>query len=323
MKKMWQNSVSTFIILSFLMLAGCASGRVETGVIPDFSGVKHSPFNAGAPAGITNPVLTASDVSDRQADFVADPFLFCENGKWYMFFEIFASEPGYAEIALATSGDGLHWNYEQVILSPGFHHTYPYVFKYNDKYYMVPETYTKKEVRVYEATNFPYEWEYVSTIVSGRPFVDPSIFRYNGTWWMFVGSTNKDCYLYYSDSLTSGWVEHPMNPIVSDDLSKARPAGRAFVFDNGRIIRLAQKCDVMYGEKVRAFEVDLLTKTSYVEHEIPESPIFQPDGSGWNAVSMHQFDLWWTGNRWIIAVDANKGGKEYSIGIYTTESVGK
>lgn len=320
---MWQNSVSTFIILSFLMSAGCASGRVETGVIPDWFGVKHSPFDASAPAGISNPVLTAADVSDRKADFVADPFLFYENGKWYMFFEIFAPKIGYAEIALATSTDGLHWNYDRVVLSGGFHHTYPYVIKYDGKYYMIPETYTKEEVRVYEAANFPYDWKYVSTIASGKPFVDPSIFRYDDTWWMFVGSENSNCHLYYSDDITGSWVEHPASPIVKDDLSKARPAGRCFVFDSGRIIRLAQKCDVMYGEKVRAFEVDLLTKTSYVEHEIPESPILQPDGSGWNAVSMHQFAPWWTGDRWIIAVDANKGGKEYSIGIYTTKSIAK
>lgn len=314
-----QNLSLALIMLSVLILAGCAAQSNDTETIPDWTAVSFGPFNMKEPAGITNPVLTATDVTDRKADFVADPFLFYENGRWYMFFELYAAEPGYAEIALATSIDGLHWNYDQVVLSPGFHHTYPCVLKHNGEYYMFPETYTAEEVRVYKAEDFPYDWKHVSTIAKGRPFVDPSVFRYNDTWWMFVGSTNQDCYLYYSDSLTGGWVEHPANPIIRNDLSKARPAGRSFVFDGDRIIRLAQKCDLMYGEKVRAFEVDVLTKTNYIEHEIPESPILEPDGSGWNAINTHQLAPWWDGEKWIIAVDANRGGKEYTIGIYTAE----
>jgi hypothetical protein len=316
MKTSKQNTSLVLIALCLLVLAGCAS---DSGTIPDWTAVEFPPFNMSDPAEITNPVLTAADVTDRDADFLADPFLFFENGRWYMFFEIYAADPGYAEIALAMSDDGLHWTYDRVVLSPGYHHTYPYVLKYEDDYYMFPETYTAEEVRVYKAANFPYGWKHVSTIAEGRPFVDPTVFRYNDMWWMFVGSTNQDCYLYYSDELTSGWVEHRKNPIISNDLSKARPAGRAFVFDGGRIIRLGQKCDVMYGEKVRAFEVDLLTKTEYIEHEIPESPILEADGTGWNAINMHQLDPWWDGEKWIIAVDANQGKKGYSIGIYTAE----
>ena len=53
--------------------------------------------------------------------------------------------------------------------------------KYNGEYYMFPETYTAEEVRVYKAEDFPYDWKHVSTIAKGRPFVDPSVFRYNDT----------------------------------------------------------------------------------------------------------------------------------------------
>ena len=137
---------------------------------------------------------------------------------------------------------------------------------------------------------------------------------------MFTGDgDNKYCYLYYSDNLTSGWVEHPKSPIVDNDLSKARPAGRTLVLKGNRIIRLAQKSDVMYGEKIRVFEVDVLTKTDYSEHEVAESPILEGDGTGWNTLTVHQADPWWTGDKWIIVFDANKGNKQYSIGIYTAE----
>ena len=44
-----------------------------------------SPFHFSDPAEIENPVITASDVTDVKALFVADPFLFRDNGGWYMF----------------------------------------------------------------------------------------------------------------------------------------------------------------------------------------------------------------------------------------------
>ncbi|MBE7547315.1 MAG: hypothetical protein HS127_09320 [Planctomycetia bacterium] len=53
-------------------------------------------------------------------------------------------------------------------------------------------------------------------------FVDSSIFRYSGKWWMFTSdTTNSNCYLYYSDN-NSGWVEHPMSPIINGDANRAR-----------------------------------------------------------------------------------------------------
>ena len=148
--------------------------------------------------------------------------------------------------------------------------------------------------------------------------MDPSIFRYNNTWWMFVSdTTNSNCYLYYSNSLTSGWIEHPLSPIVVGNASKARPGGRAFVYNNNLIMRTVQKCDVVYGEKVRVFQVDTLTTTQYAEHEIPESPILSNSGSGWNATGMHQFDPWWTGNHWNCGVDGKTGTVSvWSAGIY-------
>ena len=42
-----------------------------------------SPINT-----IRNPVLSAQQVTDLDAEFVADPFVLQYNGIWYMFFEV-------------------------------------------------------------------------------------------------------------------------------------------------------------------------------------------------------------------------------------------
>ena len=164
---------------------------------------------------------------------------------------------------------------------------------------------------LYKATDFPYNWTLVDTLISNQNFIpaDSSIFRYNNTWWMFTGNPDE-LRLFYSYNLTdpASWQEHPMSPLLVNDTSEARGGGRVIVFDSGRIIRLAQKDDIGYGEAVRAFEVDTLNETYYAEHEIAESPIVSASGSGWNSQAMHTVDPWWNGTNWIVAVD---GGGEF------------
>ena len=296
--------------------------KAQAQLLPDWTNITNDPFTLYTPPGITNPVIAASDVTDVTASFVADPFLIHDNGMWYMFFEVFIPSLNRGEIGVATSNDGLNWSYDRIVLSETFHLSYPLVLKYNGEYYMIPEAAGTSSIRVYKANNFPYDWSHIATIASGRPFVDNTIFHYNNKWWMFTagtGSTNGTLYLFYSNDLLSGWIEHPMSPIINNDRSKNRPGGRSFVFDNGRIIRLAQKNDITYGQRVRAFEVDTLTETVYAEHEITESPVIYESGTGWNAFGMHQFDPWWTGIQWICAVDGDDSSISndgWSIGIY-------
>ena len=291
------------------------SGPVTTN--PDWHNVTTGPFTNLQPNSVvSNPIMTAGMVTDIPSTFVADPFLFHENNQWYLFFEVF-DIGGKGHIGVSRSTDGYHWTYDRLVLTETFHLSYPYVFKANGHYYMIPETNQANSIRLYEAQNFPYDWNYVATLVSGRPFVDTSIFFHNGYWWMFTSTpSNTECYLYYSNNLTGGWVQHPLSPIVSGDASRARLGGRAFVYDTNKIIRTIQRDDITYGSEVRIFQVDTLTTTSYAEHEIPESPILVAGPSGWNSNGMHNFDPVWTGQDWIISADGINSSGFWSIGIY-------
>ena len=112
-------------------------GNQSKQFLPDWSGVTTGPFHLVDPPNIQNPVLTAADVTDAYASFVADPFLFFENNVWYMFFEVY--RPGFdGAIAFATSADGLTWSYQGLVLDEPFHLSYPLVFKYGNSHYMVP-----------------------------------------------------------------------------------------------------------------------------------------------------------------------------------------
>lgn len=310
-----KGKILTFIIL-MIILAACKP--VQT--IPDWTNVPWGPFKLADPPEITNPVLTAADVTDRDTQFVADPFLFHEKDQWYMFLEVFDRTTG-GDIGLATSPDGLHWTYEQIVLDEPFHLSYPYVFKVGDTYYMIPETHQLSDVRIYKANRFPYEWTYVATILNRRKYVDPSIFYYQGRWWLFVGETeDTTLYLFSSTSLTGHWVEHPQSPVIQNDSLNARPGGRAFVYNGDKVIRIAQSFgDVL---RVRAYQVDVLNTKQYVEHEIAESPLMEPGATplDWYAAGMHQFDPWWVGEKWIVVYDGRAMNDDFSIGIKISES---
>jgi hypothetical protein len=266
-----------------------------------------SPFALTPAPGVKNPVLTAADVSDIPASFVADPFMLEANRTWHMFFEVMNWRTNMGEIGLAVSEDGARWAYQRIVLAEPFHLSYPQVFRWQGDYYMIPETYQAGAVRLYKATDFPTRWAWVADLVKGPYLVDASVFRRDGRWWMFADTSeemrNDTLRLYHAAALTGPWREHPGSPLRQGDPRTARPAGRVLVV-NDRVFRFAQSGVPYYGTEVYAFAVEELTAEVYREHELPQSPILKGSGAGWNACGMHHLDAHLQDDgRWIACVD--------------------
>jgi len=272
-----------------------------------------SPYDLRPAEGIRCPALTADDVTDADAQFVADPFMVRSEGTWYMFFEVLNRATGQGDIALATSENGLDWRYRRVVLDEPFHLSYPYVFEWDGEHYMIPESFEANAVRLYRAAEFPDRWEYVRDLVRGV-FVDPSICRFNDRWWLFASSIkNNELRLFFADDLAGAWREHPESPVVVGDANVARPGGRVFLLE-GRAVRLTQDDDPSYGNGVRAFEIRRLTTFDYEEKEIATGPILTAAGQGWNAAGMHNADPHRIGDgRWIACVDGHHWNTRFEI----------
>lgn len=262
-----------------------------------------SPFDIADPEDISNPVLTGEDVDDIDASFVADPFMLFKNGEYFMFFEVLNRETNQGDIGYAKSEDGKHWDYKKIIIDENFHLSYPYIFEWDNNYYLIPESNQDFSVRLYKAISFPEKWEYIGNLLSGYRYIDPSIFRYNDKWWMFVATGNNNVLnLYYSEDLLTGWMPHPMNPIVKLNKNFSRPGGRVIVY-NDNLYRLTQDDDPSYGIQVFAFEITKITEKTYAEKIASEIPIVTKTSSGWNAAGMHHVDLHKIGNKWTAVVD--------------------
>lgn len=264
-----------------------------------------SPFQLKAPRAITNPVLTAADITDVRAGFVADPFLVREGNVWHLFFEVWDGDVERGVVAHASSHDGLRWAYDRIVLREPFHVSYPQVLAWRGEHYMIPESLRAVELRLYRATAFPRGWEFAGTLMKGV-FVDPTVFEHDDRLWLFAQTSPRGhgrLGLYFADDVEGPWHEHPASPILTDDERHARPAGRVFRWDN-RLFRVAQDCADFYGREVNAFEILELTPTAYRERKAEGNPVLGPSGSGWNSHGMHTFDgVTLDDGGWLAVVD--------------------
>lgn len=323
---MEKRKKSSFVVIAVIFLCGLVTGWYvgwKRGV--PFVGTQYAKWAIGIFTGESpvtfvgtpydkNPVLTFKDVTDVRATFVADPFMVYEKDTWYMFFEVMNQDTGHGDIAFATSNDGFQWKYQKVILDEPFHLSYPYVFKWQDEYYMVPETKRANSVRLYKSVHFPYQWVFLGNLLDDVAYLDPSVFYFDKKWWMFAASGKNDVlHLFFADNLTGHWTEHPKSPVVNGDPQKARPAGRVLVTDD-KIIRYAQDDFPKYGNRIRAFEITALTTTDYEEREFELFSVTKPRKIAWNMDGIHNIDIHQSSNGKCIAV-IDGYGKEYVFGL--------
>jgi hypothetical protein len=268
-----------------------------------------SPFALRTPANKANPVVTATDVTDIPAEFVADPFMLQHDGRWHMFFEVLNRETQRGVIGLATSDDAFTWTYQCVVIEEPFHLSYPYVFEWQGDHYMIPETLGASALCLYKADDFPTRWSLQHRLIEGQ-HADPSIVRFDDLWWMFTCTQpygHDILRLYFARDLIGPWKEHRRSPVITNDKSRARPAGRIVQLDR-HLVRFAQDCVPDYGTCVRAFEIKKITRDTYVEIEHTNSPVLAPAGQGWNAQGMHHVDAHQQSNgNWIACVDGRLG----------------
>lgn len=268
------------------------------------------------------PVLRGSDVTDYgDVDYVADPFLFVEDGEWHMFFEIVnESRDNDAPIGHATSPDGLDWTYDRVVMANRYHQSFPLTWKYRRRYYMTISY--GKRVELYKARRFPADWRYIGNAIDVDYYChDPSFVRYKGRWWLFTERDNSDVMMYHSRRLEAGgWTPHKNNPVVTDRRKAARQGGRPMVIGN-RLFLYFQDSVEDYGDAIRCYEVTSLSPSRYSDREVSGSPVLYEFGSGWANRGMHTFDPWWLGpdKGWRCAVDGVRAQEspddQWTIGI--------
>ena len=207
-------------------------------------------------------------------EFWADPFLFINKKRKYVFFEKFLKKENKGILSVGEIKNNKLINIKN-ILNKNYHLSYPFVFKRGKSFFLIPETHENKRLEVYISKKFPYEWKLYSTAFHGEIVADPTILSYKKKLWLFINKTkkklnklNKDLYIYQIDNLKlSKIIPHKKNPVISN-LIAGRNAGNFFIEKN-KIYRPSQiNKKNIYGYGICISEIKKLDIKDYAENRI-------------------------------------------------------
>ncbi|HET8899132.1 MAG TPA: hypothetical protein VFN09_10210, partial [Rhodanobacteraceae bacterium] len=205
--------------------------------------------------------------------FWADPFLFHDHGRYWLFFEDLPYASGIGRIGCVEMAQTGPVGAARTVLELDSHLSYPQLFRWQGGIYLMPENGDANRVRVYRALEFPWRWEPAADILTGHNFSDATLWQHeDGRWYLFAnvsesgGSVHDELFLFHADNPFGPWWPHAENPIVSD-VRRARAAGPLFRHE-GRLIRPAQDCAWNYGRAINFHVIDELSLTRYVERPL-------------------------------------------------------
>ena len=202
---------------------------------------------------------------------------------------------GAPTLTYRTSDDGVDWSASQPIefahgeVAPPAY--YPQACKLGDAWYLTSWQHGDG-VYLWRATSFPARWEAVGKLTDAKP-MHPTLFETSdGHAMLLVGDATGGSLRAFISPLaqlhSTPWVEHPQSPVVQG-LDRIAPAGSLFTDADGLLWRPAQDIRIVYGRCVRAWRVDKISSTEYVEEPDLSKAVFLggATGVGHDAIAGH------------------------------------
>lgn len=208
----------------------------------------------------------------------ADPFQLETPDARLLFVEEYLRSAHRGRLAVVELDDSARgWCSVDTILDQPTHLSYPFVFRFQDQWYLLPEQAATGRLELYVADAFPRTWRWHSTALS-LPASDATIAEVDGRWWMFTairprgGSAADEMHIFHAESPLGPWIPHKRNPVVSD-IRYARSAGRVYEHE-GAWYRVAQDGAVNYGHSIAIIRIDRVDTDEYRESLVD---VIQPD----------------------------------------------
>lgn len=217
--------------------------------------------------------------------FRADAFGIDEDGERLVIYEKFSKSTG--RLIIEHNGKST-----EPLTEPEAHHSYPYLFRYKEAWYCLPEQKAMKKLSLYRLDSKSCRLVHDCDILNDIEAADPSMIFLHDRWWLFFTDTDHKgadlrlC-IYHAMQPEGPWTPHALNP-VKTDITSARPAGHLFVHD-GIAYRPAQDSSLTYGGSIRIHRIDVLTPETFQESEVNHLLPDQLSGryrSGWHTISI-------------------------------------
>lgn len=248
------------------------------------------------------------DIIPEGNRYWADPFLICENGEHFVFFEDYDYRTRNGVIGAGKLDSG-GFEYLGTALETDCHLSYPYLFRHDGALYMMPETVQNKRIEIWRCEEFPLRWRLHATALEGSLPADSILFERDGAWWLFTnistdsyGDHCSDLFIYRADGPALRKLEpHRLNPVVVDSAT-GRNGGRIFE-RAGKLYRVSQNNSfATYGYGVNLMEIESLSLDDYRERLVRKiTPDFAP-----GLIGCHHMDA--VNSRWVLDARKRWGG---------------
>jgi hypothetical protein len=200
----------------------------------------------------------------------ADPFPVAAPDGYHIFLEVYdrATKRGHIGVSRLTR-EG-KFDRPVTVLDRPYHLSYPFVFRWRDTWFMMPESSNAARIEVFSARQFPFEWTPEAILFESVHAVDATLVSVEGRWWLFANVSphptirNYDeLHAFHGPTPFGPWTAHRRNPVKSDARS-ARGAGR-FFWKGQALFRPSQDCSDRYGSAIVINRVDRLTPDAFQE----------------------------------------------------------
>jgi hypothetical protein len=203
----------------------------------------------------------------------ADPFVIKQNKFHYIFFEdynLINKKGSISCIKVDKQNKVKHYN---EIIKEKFHLSFPFIFKYNKNYFMIPEARESRSIRLYKCSKFPNKWKFFKKIMSHIDYVDPIIFKWKNSWILTFSKAkneflyNKLCVYTSKNPLSTNWKPLSSNPVIVSDIF-GRNAG-LIQESNKKIYRIGQAyLPGNYGAFISVNKILNISEKKYQEKKI-------------------------------------------------------
>lgn len=258
-------------------------------------GILHSDSTFNITEEESNPLLAYSNEkhSNLKPVSVADPFIYEENGKKYLFYEVLCHDEENEDLGiinLAVIKEDGSIEAKGTILELDTSISFPIIYKENNEYYMTIHSKYANEIMLFIANDFPMKWRKLKILAVGR-YCDPVIMKKENLFYLMASLNNEESHLFYADQIEGPYNEHPKNPVIKKNPRIARNAGMPFEI-NKVLYRPTQDCEKGYGRQIRLMEIQEMNPQNFVEQESEYSPVLQPDKNvDWRNYRMHTFNI--------------------------------
>ena len=215
----------------------------------------------------------------RRGEFKADPFGLARPPNLEVLFENLDYRRPKGIIYAVETLQAAYVSRPRAIIELPVHMSYPFLLEYKGETYCIPETNRAREISVYRALRFPYEWEKTGTLLKGVAAIDSTVFEYKERWWLMFTDRERggdaNLYVWHAPDFWGPWQPHANNPVKSD-VRSTRPGGTPF-FHGGSLYRPTQDCSRTGGGGIVLNRVTRLDETGFEEDLVLT---LEPDRNG-------------------------------------------